>query len=140
MLQKRHLKTLGTPEHNHPSQWAVEFHEEFLLEFQGWFEQVQDALLAQAGKLRVFGPSLGRPTVDRLKGSKFGNMKELRFDASGGVWRVAFAFDPERKAILLCGGSKSGVSRDRFYEVLIHVADRRYTGHLAKLVRKRGQK
>ena len=137
MKPKRSLKTLGPGEHNHPSQWAVEFHEEFFLEFQDWSEPVQDALLSQSGKLKVFGPSLGRPTVDTLKGSAFGNMKELRFDATGGVWRVAFAFDPERKAILLCGGSKTGVPRDRFYEVLIKIADRRYADHLRTMTRKR---
>jgi hypothetical protein len=43
-------------------------------------------------------------------------MKELRFDASGGVWRVAFAFDPRRRAILLVAGDKSGVSEKRFYK------------------------
>jgi hypothetical protein len=42
-------------------------------------------------------------------------MKELRFDAANGVWRIAFAFDPKRQAILLCGGDKSGRSEDRFY-------------------------
>jgi hypothetical protein len=67
-------------------------------------------------------------------------MKELRFDAEGGVWRVAFAFDPQRKAILLCGGSKTGISRNRFYELLIRTADRRYKVHLAKLEQRREQK
>jgi hypothetical protein len=57
------LKTLGIPEHNHPEEWGVEFHEQFYVEFQDWSEQVQDALLSEAGKLKVFGPSLGRPTV-----------------------------------------------------------------------------
>lgn len=48
--------------------------------------------------LEAFGPQLGRPKVDTLTGSKHANMKELRFDAADGVWRVAFAFDPERTA------------------------------------------
>ena len=136
---KMHLKTLGSREHN-PLQWKVEFHHEFHAEFQNWSETVQDALLSLASKLKVFGPSLGRPSVDTLKGSAYSNMKELRFDAGGGVWRVAFAFDPERKAILLCGGSKAGVPRNRFYEFLIRVADQRYSSHLAKLARERGRK
>jgi hypothetical protein len=51
-------------------------------------------------------------------------MKELRFDADGGVWRVAFAFDPERKAILLVAGDKGGTAQRRFYRDLIHVAAR----------------
>jgi hypothetical protein len=56
------------------------------------------------------GPDLGRPHVDTLNNSRHSNMKELRFKADNGVWRVAFAFDPERKAILLVAGDKSGVS------------------------------
>lgn len=56
-------------------------------------------------------------------------MKELRFRADSGVWRVAFAFDLKRKAILLVGGDKSGVSQDRFYRNLIETADRRFDQH-----------
>src|SRR6266851_8300425 len=66
---------------------------------------------------------LGRPRVDTLKGSRHANMKELRFDADDGVWRVAFAFDPKRKAILLVAGDKSGGSEKRFYRQLIAKAD-----------------
>jgi hypothetical protein len=73
---------------------------------------------------------LGRPHVDTLNGSQFSNMKELRFRAAGGVWRVAFAFDPSREGILLVAGSKSGGSEARFYKRLIARADARYAGHL----------
>jgi len=59
-------------------------------------------------------------------------MKELRFDADGGVWRVAFAFDPERKAILLVAGDKSGVSEKKFYKRLIAIADERFSAQLAQ--------
>ena len=57
----------------------------------------------------------------------------MRFHASGGVWRIAFAFDPERSAILLVGGDKSGISSDRFYMGLIKRADARYDQHLEGL-------
>ncbi len=96
-------------------------------------EGLQDELLAHALLLREFGPSLGRPTVDTLKGSKFPNMKELRFNWEGEVWRVAFAFDPERQAILLAGGEKAGADQRRFYKRLIGIADERYGRHLAVL-------
>lgn len=66
-------------------------------------------------------------------------MKELRFDADGGVWRVAFAFDPARKAILLVCGSKSGVSEKRFYKQLIKKADERFDDHLFRLSKKGGK-
>jgi hypothetical protein len=80
--------------------------------------------------LRKFGPQLGRPQVDTLKGSKFANMKELRFSADGGAWRVAFAFDLKRRAILLVGGDKAGISKDKFYRNLIRIAERRFDQHL----------
>jgi hypothetical protein len=60
-------------------------------------------------------------------------MKELRFDADGGVWRVAFAFDPERKAMVLVAGDKGGVVQRRFYRDLILVADQRFDKHLNAL-------
>ena len=61
------------------------------------------------------------------------NMKELRFDAADGVWRVAFAFDTQRQAILLVGGDKSGGSERLFYKRLINTADQRFQAHLNRL-------
>jgi hypothetical protein len=111
--------------------WAVELHRAFVLEFRQLSPEVQDELLAQAGLLQEVGPTLGRPRVDTLNGSKHSNMKELRFDA-GGVWRVAFAFDPNRKAIMLVAGDKSGTSERRFYRNLIKTADARFDDHLTQ--------
>jgi hypothetical protein len=71
--------------------WTAELADEFEPEFDELEQHVQDELLAQAALLQRFGPDLGRPRVDTLKGSKHANMKELRFDAGTGVWRVAFA-------------------------------------------------
>lgn len=84
--------------------WDVIFHDEFEPEFDQLPVAVADELLAQARLLAHFGPQLGRPRVDTLNGSGHANMKELRFDAANGVWRVAFAFAPKRKAILLVAG------------------------------------
>ena len=111
-------------------QWIVEFTDDFNAEFDELSDEIQDALLTKAGLLKVFGPSLGRPHVDTLNGSQYANMKELRFDAGDGVWRVAFAFDTKRKAILLVGGDKSGGSEKQFYKQLIKKADERYRAHL----------
>jgi hypothetical protein len=116
--------------------WTVRFLGEFESEFAGLSEAVQDELLAQAGLLEKLGPQAGRPRVDTLNGSKHANMKELRFDADGGVWRVAFAFDPRREAILLVTGDKSGVSEQRFYRSLIRRADARLDAHLARVAAK----
>jgi hypothetical protein len=60
-------------------------------------------------------------------------MKELRFSWSGQVWRVAFAFDPQRQAIVLVGGDKGGADQRRFYKRLLTVADTRYDAHLGTL-------
>ena len=114
-------------------QWEVAFGDAFDGEFEELPQPVQDELLASAKLLEAFGPPLGRPHVDTLNGSSFANMKELRFVAGDGVWRVAFAFDPDRKAILLVAGDKSGVSEKRFYKALIARADKRYQAHLDSL-------
>jgi hypothetical protein len=110
--------------------WEILFHGEFEPEFNVLPEDVRDELIAHAMLLQQFGPQLGRPRVDTLKGSRHANMKELRFDAAGGVWRVAFAFDLARKAILLVAGDKSGGSEKRFYLQLIKKADSRFDAHL----------
>jgi hypothetical protein len=113
--------------------WDVEFEDAFEAEFLALEQEVQDALFAAARLLVDYGPQLGRPYADTLKGSKHANMKELRFDAADGEWRAAFAFDPQRKAILLVAGDKSGGSQKRFYKQLIAKADRRFSAHLEKL-------
>jgi hypothetical protein len=113
--------------------WIVEFADEFEAEFAQFAPEVQDELLAQASVLEQFGPTAKRPRVDTLKGSRHANMKELRFDADGGVWRIAFAFDPRRRAMLLVGGDKSGGSEALFYRRLIATADARFDAHLARL-------
>ena len=120
--------------------WIALFHEDFEPEFDALLEEVQDEMLTHAKLLEQFGPQLGRPRVDTLNDSRHANMKELRFDAADGVWRVAFAFDPRRQAILLVAGDKSGVSEKRFYRNLIAKADERFDGHLDRLRKEREHK
>ena len=116
--------------------WIVEIGDEFLPEFTELDEQFRTEILAHSRLLQQFGPHLGRPRVDTLKDSRHANMKELMFDAAAGVWRVSFAFDPKRKAILLVAGDKSGVSERKFYKRLIAKADDRFDAHLARLKKK----
>jgi len=88
-------------------------------------------ILAHARLLEIFGPRLGRPHVDTLKGSRFRNMKELRFNFVGRPWRVLFAFDPRRTAVLLVAGDKGAVTR--WYDRNIPLAEARYRVHLRRL-------
>ncbi len=113
--------------------WTVSFHPDFESEFANFDENVADELLAYAGLLEKFGPNLKRPHADTLAGSKHKNLKELRFVVEKHEWRVAYAFDPRREAILLVGGDKTGTNEGRFYKALITKAEARYDDHLAGL-------
>ncbi len=90
-------------------------------------------ILSSAKLLQEAGPNLGRPWCDTLKGSKYKNMKELRIRYDSGQWRVAFAFDRKRNAVLLVAANKVGQDQKRFYNNLISVADARLEAHLASL-------
>ncbi len=118
--------------------WEVEIAEEFQPEFDRLQEDVQDAILSMSRLLQQFGPQLGRPQVDTLKGSRHANMKEARFSAADGEWRFAFAFDPKRRAVFLVAGDKSGGSARRYYRALIRKAGERFDRHLARLPRNGG--
>jgi hypothetical protein len=113
--------------------WQVIFHEDFEKEFQEFPLTIQDEILTLSVLLEKLGPQLNRPHVDTLKGSSYANMKELRFKADHGVWRVAFAFDPKRQAILLVAGNKSKTSEKRFYQKLITKADQRFQQYLNQI-------
>jgi hypothetical protein len=114
-------------------EWVVESSDEFDVEFEQLAEDVKVSLIQHLNLLKVYSPQLSRPYADTLNGSIYPNMKELRFNADGGVWRVAFAFDPQRQAIILVTGDKAGQNQKKFYKQLIDRADKRYTDHLNKL-------
>jgi len=106
-------------------------------EFDKWFATTEESeraeIIAKVKLLEVLGPQLGRPHADTLKGSRHANMKELRCSTEEKVTRIAFAFDPDRAAILLLGGNKAGVNQKRFYKQLIAQADNLYDSHLARI-------
>ena len=102
-------------------------------EFGAWFaslgRQLQEDIYRAICILRELGPTLGRPYVDTIKGSRFGNMKELRVQSHGRPVRSLFAFDARRTGVLLIGGDKRG--NPRFYETMVAKADElfvRYRG------------
>lgn len=102
--------------------------------FEDWLSEQEDTLqekiLADLGKLKVYGPELPRPYADTIKGSQYKNMKELRIQFSGRPIRAFYAFDPIRQAIVLCAGDKS--NDKRFYDRMIRTADNEFSAHLAK--------
>jgi hypothetical protein len=104
-----------------------------LEEVERWYFSLdEDAIAAVTGAidlLELDGPTLGRPTVDKVNGSKFHSMKELR--PAGTSIRILFIFDPLRQAILLLGGDKAG-SWKSWYDKNIPVAERRYENWLAE--------
>lgn len=115
--------------------WEVEYTDEFEAWWHGLSEEEQEDVAFSVELLREVGPSLARPHVDTVTGSKFTNMKELRTQHKGRPFRTLFAFDPRRTAILLIGGDKTG--DNRWYEKFIPIADQLYEDHLATL-RKEG--
>ena len=112
-------------------EWDVLFDEEFDAWLQHCDQALQDEIWAHIGVLRRFGPNLGRPDVDTVKGSAFSNMKELRIQYQGNPWRILFAFDRRRNAILLVGGNKRG--NKRWYQEHIRIADQRFRRHQENL-------
>lgn len=120
--------------------WEIAVVPDFRSELNELPLAVREKLFAYANLLRIRGPALGRPYADTMNGSRHPNMKELRFNADDGVWRVAFAFDPERRAIFLVAGDKSGISERRFYSNLIAKADDRFDKYLDRLREERGSR
>ncbi len=118
--------TGGTPIQN----WQVLFDDEFAAEFARFDPEVQKQIRVYARALQIEGPQLGRPVADTLKASRHANMKELRPTANKIEWRVAFAFDPKRRAILLAAAAKGGKKDRLVYKRLIELADDRFDAYL----------
>lgn len=114
-------------------EWDVEFTNEFGNWWDGLSEDEQDALAVKVGLLRRFGPGLRRPHSGSVDSSRHPNMKELIIQHAGCPYRVLYAFDPRRCAILLIGGDKTG--NRRWYEKFVPIADKLYDEHLAALRR-----
>jgi hypothetical protein len=112
-------------------EWDILLDAEFAEWLDGLDERERGEILAHVGLLRERGPQLGRPQVDTVKGSEYSNMKELRVQIAGHPWRVLFAFDLERSAILLVGGNNQGDKR--WYKTHIPIADERFRRHLKSL-------
>lgn len=96
--------------------WIVILHDEFKEEISALPDSVHDAIMAGADLIHRRGPDLRMPHARQLKGSKHTNMKELRFKAAGGVWRLAFALNANRQAVLLAIINKVGKKQNVVYK------------------------
>lgn len=115
------------------SAWEIEFTDEFGTWWDTLQEAEQESIRASVGLLQRFGPQLAYPHSSGIHGSRHQHMRELRVQRGGRPYRVLYAFDPRRTAILLLGGEKTG--QDRWYEVFVPQADRLYDEHLQALKR-----
>jgi len=88
--------------------WEVEVSDEFAQWYRSLDEDESESVDTSVGSLAAYGPMLGRPDVDTLKGSRHRNLKELRVRHQGWPLRILFAFDPRRCAYLILGGDKTG--------------------------------
>ncbi|MBM4331215.1 MAG: diaminopimelate decarboxylase [Deltaproteobacteria bacterium] len=111
-------------------------------QFGEWFtssdkvdEDARVSIYAVMEVLKRTGPHLGRPYVDSVKESRHENMKGLRIQSKGRPFRIFFAFDPLRRAVLLIGGNKAG--NKRFYARMIPIADMLYDNYLQDLGEKK---
>ena len=108
--------------------WEVEYADEFSQWWHGLQEPVQDSIAMVVELLESNGPKLEFPYSSGITASKHSHMRELRVQHKGEPYRILYAFDPRRNAILLIGGKKAG--RDRWYEEYIPIADKLYDEHL----------
>lgn len=111
--------------------WDVEYTDEFEEWWDTLSEDEQDVIAAHVQLIELMGPSLRFPYSSDIRGSTYGNLRELRVQYKGEPFRVLYAFDPRRIAILLIGGNKIG--DDRWYEKFVPLADKLYKEHLETL-------
>ena len=111
--------------------WEVEFTDEFEKWWNGLSAEEQEDVDAVVQVLEEKGPGLRRPYSGAIEGSKHANMKELIIQHAGRPYRVLYAFAPDRNALLLIGGDKTG--NDRWYEEWVPKADKLFDEHLRQL-------
>jgi len=111
--------------------WAVEYTDPFGDWWHELDENEQDSIAVAVRLLEMKGPNLPHPYSSGIKKSRHKHMRELRIQHRGSPYRVLYAFDPRRVAILLLGGIKKG--DDLWYDKMVPLADRHYDEHLRDL-------
>lgn len=116
--------------------WEVEYTDELGEWWTDLTEAEQESIDASVRLLEEKGPNLGFPHTSGIERSRHSHMRELRVQHEGRPYRILYAFDPRRSAILLLGGDKTG--NDRWYEVHVPIADKLYDTHI-EILGKEGQ-
>jgi len=116
--------------------WNVEYTDEFEAWWIGLDEGEQIDIAAVVGLLEEKGPHLPYPYSSDVKGTKYGAIRELRIQHKGKPYRILYAFDHRRAAILLIGGKKTGGKR--WYEQYVPLAERIYEEHMKSLEDEQG--
>lgn len=111
--------------------WEVEFTPHFETWWSGLSAEEQDDVAAGVELLSREGPTLRFPYSSGIQRSRHAHMRELRIQHAGRPYRVLYAFDPRRTAVLLVGGDKTG--DERWYDAFVPQADELYDAHLAQL-------
>ena len=116
--------------------WQVEYTDEFGDWWDTLNEEEQVDVDAIVGLLEEKGPNLPYPYSSDVKGSKYGSIRELRIQHKGAPYRILYAFDPRRTAVLLIGGKKGG--DDRWYDKYVPLAEKIYEDHIKSLKNEQG--
>lgn len=111
--------------------WDIEYTDEFGDWWARLSSPARESVVAVVGLLEIEGPHLKYPYASGIHQSRHEHMRELRVQHAGRPYRILYAFDPRRSAILLIGGDKTG--NDRWYDSYIPIADRLYDEHLLAL-------
>ena len=116
--------------------WDVEYTDEF----EAWWIKELDhaereSVAAYVALLENRGPALEHPYSSGIQGSRYSHIRELRIQHKGRPYRVLYAFDPRRTAILLLGGDKTG--NPHWYENFVPVADKLFAEHLVELAKEK---
>ena len=115
--------------------WEVEYTDEFGFWWTTLSEGQQEDVAAIVGLLEEKGTQLPFPFSSGIEGSKFSHMRELRVQSRSNPFRILYAFDPRRTAILLIAGNKRG--DHRWYKTYVPIADKLYEEHLNELKKER---
>lgn len=136
-VRERHRRRPHLPQYALDGIFHVDWDVEVTDEWLDWWDSLtmdeQVEVAASVGLLEKRGPHLPFPFSSRVRGSRHSHMRELRVQIGGRPFRILYAFDPRRVAILLIGGDKTGI--DRWYDQMIPLADALYDEHLDDLQR-----